>query len=984
MSKLHYFKGFHALLMLLCSLFSLSNLTAQTAYCASKGNKPWNEWIAGVQIGTINNPSIKEGYGNFTNLSTPLVKGTSYPLHITQGFSWAADPATATQQGRVWIDFNQNGNFEASELVASLTRNAMNANVLIPTTALTGTTRMRVSLKTIGEPTACDVFEKGEVEDYTVNIQNGSTGGNLPDLILANSTIPNPSVQQGQILNWKVDIKNIGAGNATSNFSVKAYLSTDNVWSANDIQAGIIPTANFAAGFSALQVPGTSTVSTSVPAGQYYLILKVDAENQIPESNENNNILVSTSTFTVTNACTTCGFMKTYGPHPIVDYWSQATVNNNALIWKLTDPVVREGLNRVVTLTTDLNGVQTNLTDVIVSLDPPYKVTATVTATHQIQIQKTLTNGTVEWTKTYPFKGAKADVLQIIGSYVYEVTDGFIIHGAVAYGTTTNGGFSYWTMKVLPNGDFVAQNNWGNFAVARFLTPLFKSVSGGYFATFFKENLFELVKFDNNGAFLWSAPLTSNLRPTPTYLRRLRESADGTSVFAVISNNRRAELRKYNAIIGGTVWTKSLGTVLSPNEPFTVDELVSDAIPTNDGGAVVGYPFRTPITGLSGYEYGRLDANGKQVWYKRLNNQYDLEPKAAIGNCGFLFVGRKNANLMMMRITNDGEIVPNCSGDTIPTQLPDLKISDLQIQSSVLANNVLVPFKFDISNLGNANATNPYKIRFWLSGSSALSSDSQLVGTMNGLAVHAGQVLRQVAGSFTVANSEFLYNKNLIIEIDADNQIQESNEDNNFHSLGVKFNIDTTKECRLTATVTNVVCDDKGTATTTDDVVSFTLNTAGETAGGSYYLSYVTELYTGVIGTPLRVTNFSFPGDFAAFGVNRRDKFSCGPIVGMDKAKVCNAVAAPMARMQMETVVPQLSPNPADKEVTIALESLDNEIVQFDFSSTAGSLVFSEKRKVDKGVNRLLFEVAQLPKGIYWVTPTTNQGRIAPMKFVKL
>ncbi len=304
MSKLHFFKGFHSLnIALLLSSVYLPSLTAQN-YCASKGNAPWNEWIAGVQIGTINNASVKEGYGNFTNVSANLVKGMTYPLMIKQGFSWAGDPANATQQGRVWMDFNQNGTFEATELVASLTRNSLTANVLIPNTALTGATRMRVSLKTVGVPTACEVFEKGEVEDYTINIQGGSTGGNLPDLTLSNLTISNPSVPQGQILNWKVDIKNIGTGNAASNFSVKAYLSTDNVLSTNDIQDGIIPTANFAAGFSSLQVPSASTIATTIPAGQYYLILKVDPDNQVTESNENNNILVSTSTFTVTTNST--------------------------------------------------------------------------------------------------------------------------------------------------------------------------------------------------------------------------------------------------------------------------------------------------------------------------------------------------------------------------------------------------------------------------------------------------------------------------------------------------------------------------------------------------------------------------------------------------------------------------------------------------------------------------------------------------------
>ena len=162
------------IILLIVVLLSNQNLTAQT-YCASKGNTPWTEWIANVQFGTINNASQKEGYGNFTSQTTDLTKGTSYPLSITQGFSWAADPTNATQQGKAWIDYNKNGTFEASELVASFTRTTATANIAIPQTALTGPTRMRISLKTTGAPTACETFDKGEVEDYIVNITGVAT-----------------------------------------------------------------------------------------------------------------------------------------------------------------------------------------------------------------------------------------------------------------------------------------------------------------------------------------------------------------------------------------------------------------------------------------------------------------------------------------------------------------------------------------------------------------------------------------------------------------------------------------------------------------------------------------------------------------------------------------------------------------------------------------------------------------------------------------
>jgi hypothetical protein len=75
---------------------------------------------------------------------------------------------------RVWIDYNKNGVFtDAGEQVVSTTFNGAGnktGTFTIPTTALLGTTRMRVSAKYGAYPTPCETFTYGEVEDYTINI----------------------------------------------------------------------------------------------------------------------------------------------------------------------------------------------------------------------------------------------------------------------------------------------------------------------------------------------------------------------------------------------------------------------------------------------------------------------------------------------------------------------------------------------------------------------------------------------------------------------------------------------------------------------------------------------------------------------------------------------------------------------------------------------------------------------------------------------
>jgi hypothetical protein len=100
------------------------------------------------------------------------------------------------------------------------------------------------------------------------------------------------------------------------------------------------------------------------------------------------------------------------------------------------------------------------------------------------------------------------------------------------------------------------------------------------------------------------------------------------------------------------------------------------------------------------------------------------------------------------------------------------------------------------------------------------------------------------------------------------------------------------------------------------------------------------------------------------------------------------AGALPLAQAQATQLIPvviqSIAPNPSDGEVIIALESLDAREVQFDFSNSIGSTIHSEKRAVEKGQNRLLFDTSSLPQGVYLVSPTTHQGHKVPTKFVKL
>lgn len=165
---------------------------ATPTYCTSKGGSVADEYIGRVQLGTINNASTgNNGYTDFTSLSTNLTKGASATITITPTWSGSAYP----EGHAVWIDYNNDKDFDDSgELVfskAASTTTPATGSFTVPASAVTGTTRMRVSMKYNGVATACESFQYGEVEDYTVNLTVASgdtTAPSAPSSLAASGT----------------------------------------------------------------------------------------------------------------------------------------------------------------------------------------------------------------------------------------------------------------------------------------------------------------------------------------------------------------------------------------------------------------------------------------------------------------------------------------------------------------------------------------------------------------------------------------------------------------------------------------------------------------------------------------------------------------------------------------------------------------------------------------------------------------------------
>ncbi|MBL4576973.1 MAG: T9SS type A sorting domain-containing protein [Flavobacteriales bacterium] len=161
-------------------------ITVNTGYCNTIGSDASYEWIAAVSVGSLNNSSVSNGgYGDFTSIETDLIIGQTYAFSLLPGFA----STTYDEYWKIWIDFNGDGDFaDPGEKVFDLhgvSKTNVNGLISIPSTVTVQNTRMRVSMKYNGEPTACETFNYGEVEDYAVNIINAppvsycaSGGGN--------------------------------------------------------------------------------------------------------------------------------------------------------------------------------------------------------------------------------------------------------------------------------------------------------------------------------------------------------------------------------------------------------------------------------------------------------------------------------------------------------------------------------------------------------------------------------------------------------------------------------------------------------------------------------------------------------------------------------------------------------------------------------------------------------------------------------------
>ncbi len=163
-------------------------------YCQVNNINGTEEWIARVQFNTLDQSSGGgSGYRDYGDLEPGVLnKETEYEIIVVPGFSGQA----FGRYTEVYIDYNQDGFFSGNEkvFVSERSTEAVSGAITIPATALSGLTRMRVSMlaKPNVGPCPGSTPQTGEVEDYCVTINPATPTKELNERALKVNLFPNP------------------------------------------------------------------------------------------------------------------------------------------------------------------------------------------------------------------------------------------------------------------------------------------------------------------------------------------------------------------------------------------------------------------------------------------------------------------------------------------------------------------------------------------------------------------------------------------------------------------------------------------------------------------------------------------------------------------------------------------------------------------------------------------------------------------------
>jgi len=150
------------------------SVTVENLFCQPEMDCSFGDGFTLVSIQEINNTSGCEGYGDFRDQAATLEPGSTYDLTVTTGYG--------DQNVKVWIDFNDDGNFANDEVVVPnfVIAAEQGAGSFTETVDLTipggvdsgvqHVMRLKSNWQAPVPDDACEETQYGETEDYSANM----------------------------------------------------------------------------------------------------------------------------------------------------------------------------------------------------------------------------------------------------------------------------------------------------------------------------------------------------------------------------------------------------------------------------------------------------------------------------------------------------------------------------------------------------------------------------------------------------------------------------------------------------------------------------------------------------------------------------------------------------------------------------------------------------------------------------------------------
>jgi hypothetical protein len=224
-------------------------------YCTSNPTSNDGSGITNVQLGSTDFPNGDVVYADYTSTPVDLAQGLSTNLQVSFATGFTYDT-------NVWIDFNNDLNFDNSEIVISGVSpqpNPSNLNLTftMPADAALGTHRMRLGSSDFGQvpPNPCYSGSWGVTIDFSVNIIISTC---TPASVVSSAVVEDCANSQYFVA---VEIDSLGSGTPSI---------TDGTLSYPVAAVGTVQVGPFASGTSTnlLLLHGTETIC-NVPLGSF-------------------------------------------------------------------------------------------------------------------------------------------------------------------------------------------------------------------------------------------------------------------------------------------------------------------------------------------------------------------------------------------------------------------------------------------------------------------------------------------------------------------------------------------------------------------------------------------------------------------------------------------------------------------------------------------------------------------------------------------